>query len=67
MEHLNLKIDGMSCGHCVGAVSSALKKVEGVNVESVAVGSAALEYDPSTTTLEQIRDAVAGAGFQVTS
>jgi copper chaperone CopZ len=32
MEYLNLKIDGMSCGHCVARVEKALKKIDGVNV-----------------------------------
>jgi hypothetical protein len=27
MEHLQLKIDGMSCGHCVARVEKALKKL----------------------------------------
>lgn len=65
MEQAKLKIDGMSCGHCVASVTSALKSVDGVTVENVAVGSASLEYNPATTDIEKIRDAVAGAGFQV--
>lgn len=65
MEQAKLKIDGMSCGHCVASVTSALKSVDGVTVENVAVGSASLEYNPATTDMEKIRDAVAGAGFQV--
>lgn len=65
MEQAKLKIDGMSCGHCVASVTSALKSVDGVTVENVAVGSASLEYNPATTDMEKIRGAVAGAGFQV--
>lgn len=38
-----LNIDGMTCGHCVQAVTKALSAVPGVNVKSVAVGSAVIE------------------------
>jgi len=35
-----LDIDGMSCGHCVAQVTKALAGVPGVEVKSVAIGSA---------------------------
>jgi len=38
-----LAIDGMTCGHCVQAVTKALSGVPGVRVKSVAVGSAEIE------------------------
>ena len=38
-----LAIDGMTCGHCVQAVTKALAAVPGVKVKSVAVGSAVIE------------------------
>ena len=38
-----LAIDGMTCGHCVQAVTKALSAVPGVKVKSVAVGSAVIE------------------------
>ncbi len=63
MEKINLKIDGMSCGHCVAAVKSALENTDGVSVDSVAVGSADLAYDPTVTSADKIRQAVAEAGF----
>src|SRR5918912_549226 len=33
MERMTLKIDGMSCGHCVKAVKSALEGIDGVAVD----------------------------------
>jgi copper chaperone len=38
-----LNIDGMSCGHCVQAVTKALSAVPGIKVKSVEVGSAVIE------------------------
>lgn len=40
---ITLTIDGMTCGHCVQAVTKALSAVPGVKVKSVAVGSAVIE------------------------
>lgn len=40
---ITLAIDGMTCGHCVQAVTEALSAVPGVKVKSVAVGSALIE------------------------
>jgi copper chaperone len=45
-----LAIDGMTCGHCVQAVTKALSAVPGVTVKSVAVGSAVIEAVDGWTT-----------------
>jgi copper chaperone CopZ len=63
MEHLNLKIDGMSCGHCVARVEKTLKKLDGVNVNRVDVGSADILYDPVKTPFAKIREALDDAGY----
>jgi copper chaperone len=63
MEHLNLKIDGMSCGHCVARVEKALRKLDGVNVNRVEIGSADLTYDPARTPFARIREALDDAGY----
>jgi len=34
-----LKIEGMSCGHCVSAVTDVLREVEGVDDVNVSLGS----------------------------
>ncbi len=43
-------IDGMSCGHCVQAVTKALSAVPGIRVKSVEVGSAVIETPDGGTT-----------------
>jgi len=64
MKNIELKIDGMSCGHCVGAVGKALGKLSGVTVEHVTLGSATVAYDDNAVTAEQIADAVSDAGYK---
>lgn len=60
-----LKIEGMTCGHCVARVEKALRALdgaEGVKV-NLAQGSAELKVNASE---QAIRDAVADAGYAVT-
>jgi copper chaperone CopZ len=63
MQHLTLKIDGMSCGHCVARVEKALSKLDGVSVHRVEVGAAEIDYDPSRTPFARIREAIDEAGY----
>lgn len=63
MEPLTLKIDGMSCGHCVARVEKTLAKLDGVAVRKVDLGSAEVMYDPSRTPFERIRQALDDAGY----
>lgn len=65
MDRIKLKIDGMSCGHCVSAVDKALKAVDGVQVEQVAIGSATVSYDPASTSAEKITQAIEDEGYTV--
>jgi copper chaperone CopZ len=63
MTTLNLTIDGMSCGHCVMSVQKALCALDGVEVQQVLIGSAALQYDPARRTVEEILEAVRDQGY----
>lgn len=63
MSKLELNIEGMSCGHCVAAVSQALRELPGVNVENVSLGSAALTYQPEKVSVDEIKLAVEDAGY----
>ena len=63
MDRTTLKIEGMSCGHCVMSVKKALEGLDGVTVENVSVGAAALAYDPAVASQKQIIEAVSDAGY----
>ena len=65
MVSLKIEIEGMSCGHCVGAVQRALGEVDGVIVEEVTVGSATVTYDPAKTSVDAVSKAVEKAGYAV--
>ena len=63
-----LNIQGMSCGHCVQHVETALKKIAGVGAVKVdlAKGKASVEYDPVKTKPETLKKAVDAAGYPAT-
>jgi copper chaperone len=64
MKVESLKIEGMSCNHCVMAVKKELSKLD-LRLLDVSIGSAKIEYDESKLQLQQIKDAVAEAGYKV--
>ena len=67
MDRITLGIDGMSCGHCVAAVTKELAGVNGVAVEDVRIGAATVRYDPALSSPERIADAIGDAGYTVIS
>ena len=64
MDELILKIDGMSCGHCVGQVTKALSQLDGVQVKTVKVGEAFVAYDQGEITAADIARAVIEVGYE---
>ncbi|MEW6196093.1 MAG: cation transporter [Bacteroidota bacterium] len=64
MKSIELKIEGMTCGHCVMAVKKELSKL---NLESadVNIGSAQIKFDESKVTIFSIENAIETAGYKV--
>ena len=63
MQRTTLSIDGMSCAHCVRAVTEALQELPSVRVEKVTVGSATVTYDPDATNPQALTGAIEDAGY----
>lgn len=54
-----LKIEGLSCSHCVNAVTTILKELDGVtNVEVSLPDTAKVDFDENRISLEEIKTAV---------
>ena len=68
MEKIELKVGGMSCEHCVMAVTNAVTGVAGTADVKVDLKneSASFSYDPAKTSLETIKAAIIEEGFTVT-
>jgi copper ion binding protein len=67
MTKTKINVDGMSCQHCVKAVTDAVSAVPGVKKVKVSLKAktADVAYDADTTTLETIVSAITGAGYEV--
>ena len=65
MTEANIKIEGMSCQHCVIAVKKAIGGLKGIENADVMIGSAVVRYDESKVKKEDIEAAVENAGFKV--
>jgi len=63
----SLEIVGMSCGHCVKAVTMALQDLPGVHVKDVKVGQALIDADDDVVKAADLRAAIEEAGFTLTS
>jgi copper chaperone len=62
-DTLKLSIEGMHCGGCIRRVTAALEAIKGVELNSVEVGSAELNFHPEQTNAEEIASAVNRIGF----
>ncbi|MHB8578259.1 MAG: heavy-metal-associated domain-containing protein [Ignavibacteriaceae bacterium] len=65
MKTQELKIEGMSCGHCVMAVRKELSKMNDVIVKDVQIGSAKVEYDESKVSDKDLENAIENAGYKL--
>lgn len=63
MPEARFAVAGMSCGACVNGVTAVLKRLDGVEVQQVAVGSAQVSFDPSKTSPAAIADTLTDAGY----
>jgi len=67
MQTVTLGISGMTCGGCVRSVTNVLKAQDGVAKAEVSLekNNAVIEYDPAKVQLEQLKQSVVEAGFEV--
>ncbi len=62
-----LNVNGMTCGSCTSAVTKALKATQGVKdvVVDLAQAKVTVQLDPALASVDDLRKAVTGAGFEV--
>ncbi|HAN21638.1 MAG TPA: heavy metal translocating P-type ATPase [Clostridiales bacterium] len=67
MSTENLKIGGMTCAACAQRVEKAVGKMDGVTIASVnfATEKLAVEFDPQTTKLSDIKQIIEKTGYSV--
>ncbi len=67
MEKTVLRVDGMSCEHCVRAISEAVGALPGVAEVKVDLKAKTVtaEYDPSRSPLDRIKAGIEDQGYDV--
>lgn len=65
MATTELRVEGMTCGHCAQTVTRSLQQLSGVERAQVDLdsGSARVEYDPNRTRPEEMVEAVREEGY----
>jgi copper chaperone CopZ len=66
MRRVAIHITGMSCGHCLRAVSDALASQPGIQLESLRIGCAVVRYDEQAVSPAAIESLIAEAGYSAT-
>lgn len=65
MNKLTLQVEGMSCQHCVKAVTKAVGALEGVSDVAVDLNAKTVTVEYTTTLPEAIRAAIDDQGYEV--
>ena len=67
MVQIDIKVAGMSCGHCKAAVEQALEDLNGVELAEVDLdsGVVTVDYDDDSLDMEDLKQAILDAGYEV--
>jgi len=67
MKNVTLNVEGMSCSHCVNAVTNAVTALEGVSGVNVDLEgkTVTVDFDADQVSLESIKEAIEEEGYDV--
>jgi len=67
MEKVTLNVEGMSCNHCVNAITKAVGSMPGVTNVSVDLPgkTVAVAFDPNVISIESIALEIDDQGYEV--
>jgi copper chaperone len=67
MQTTTIIIKGMTCMGCVNSVKAILKNLSGIAQAEVTLepAQAIIQYDSNNINIEQIKEAIVDAGFEV--
>jgi copper chaperone len=67
MEKQQLRVNGMSCTHCVNTIETFVGKLNGVSQVKVnlEIGKVDVKYDSSVVSLDDIKETIEEAGYEV--
>jgi copper chaperone len=65
MASAEIKVEGMSCQHCVMSVRKAVEGLDGIKSSNVEIGKVSVEFDEGKVSQDAIEAAIAQAGYKV--
>ncbi|UJP00645.1 MAG: cation transporter [Nitrosomonas sp.] len=67
MQTAIIKIKGMTCMGCVNSIKNVLRNVPGIAQLEVTLdpAQAIVQFDPTNTSLNQLKETIIDAGFDV--
>ncbi|MER0216946.1 MAG: copper chaperone [Nitrosomonas sp.] len=67
MQTATIKIKGMTCMGCVNSIKNVLRNVPGIVQLEVTLdpAQAIIQFDPENTSLNQLKETIIDAGFDV--
>lgn len=69
MEKSIIRVDGMSCEHCVNAVTKAVNALPGISSVNVDLkaGTVTVEHDPAQSPVDKIKFEIEEQGYDIVS
>lgn len=65
MSNVKLKVEGMSCGHCVNSIEGALKKIGATAKVDLNAKSVSVDFDEAKLSLAAIKETIEEQGYDV--
>jgi len=67
MKKITLKVNGMTCDHCVETIKGALNKIVGLNLIEISLEKSRVkvEFDESQTNIKILSEEIMALGFEV--
>ncbi len=67
MEQETIKVEGMTCQHCVEIITDALNNINGLNTVNVDLvkKEVSVEFNENETELQKIFDKIIEVGFEL--
>ncbi len=67
MEKQVINVEGMSCEHCINAITNAVKGLNGINSVNVSLKAktVTVEYDNMIVSLDKIKMEIENQGYDV--
>ena len=67
MRQETVKVEGMTCQHCVQIITNALKNIAGLNTVNVDLvkKEVSVEFNENETKLQKISDKIIEVGFEL--